>query len=260
MSYFLVFYSPELAYGPDECMGVDASLSHLSNSLDRVRDEPTSLIYAGRLVHGEVGESYLCTLAGPDGTTSDELCLRRSVSRVVGRTVGELEVFVDRIAAWFEATSAVQFHLPIRLAELVVDFIRDGTDHWHMIQVKGFRFSAASQEQVHRWHVRKTELREKRAEEGLAGQTSDAGSNTRENGGQNGGHPARAVARAKLPLPPASGAAMRQQLQEAGGVHCKLCGLSFTEGQMVRKTLSVGRLHSSEGAIVTYILVHSGAF
>lgn len=226
-------------------MGVDASMLHLSKSLHKARDEPTSLLYAGKLIHEEVGASYLCSLAGPDGTASDELCLRRSVSRVVGRTAGELEVYVDRLAAWFEATSAVQFQLPVRLSELVVDFIRDEEDNWYMTQVKGFRLSSDSQEYVHQWHIRREELRTQQENEALAELGSDAHNSVRV---PTASQPTRTASKSRPPLP-ASGAAMRQQLQEVGGVHCKLCGVSFTEGQMVRKKLSARKVLRSKGVV-----------
>lgn len=258
--------SPDLAYGPDECLDIVSSMAQVGRSLERARAEPTALLYAGRFMHGEVGSTYLCGLAGPDGSASDELCMRRSTSRVVGRAVGELEAHVDRLAAWFEATTAAQFQLPVRLSELVVDFIRDEDDHWYMIQVKGFKLSPESKDQVHQWRLRREELKAREEqEENYIGTSAGAGATNNPGGGMPGGiatsnnrsttNTGTSASRAMLPV---SGEAMRQQLEEAGGVHCRLCGMSFTEGQMVRVKLSASKQLGAQGTYVYVYICLSG--
>ena len=93
------------------------------------------------------------------------------VSKVIGNTIEELEGLTDRLAIWIESAMAHKENLSIQFSELVVDFIRDEYDQWHMIQVslivlychiisdgivhvvqlKGFRVTTVAKNNIQRW-------------------------------------------------------------------------------------------------------------
>ena len=57
------------------------------------------------------------------------------MTKVIGRVADELDPTLDKLASWIENAVAHKETLSIQLTDLVVDFIRDDCDRWHMIQV-----------------------------------------------------------------------------------------------------------------------------
>lgn len=54
---------------------------------------------------------------------------------MIGRVAEELDTSMDKIALWMESAVGHKENLSLQLSDLVVDFIRDDCDRWHMLQV-----------------------------------------------------------------------------------------------------------------------------
>lgn len=63
------------------------------------------------------------------------IVLQVIVTKVIGRVADELDPTIDKLVSWMENAVAHKENLSIQLTDLVVDFIRDDFDRWHMIQV-----------------------------------------------------------------------------------------------------------------------------
>jgi hypothetical protein len=206
--------------GDDAAFVDEIEKSLKMSSLDRA-----TIIHHGLNVHRRIGASYLCSLTDLDGSVSDKSCSRVVASKVIGGASSEdLEVLVDRLALWIEAAVQHKENLALHLSDLIVDFVRDDLDRWTMLQVKGFRLFPESVGSIQRWLKAKDAEAENEAAVDMNRKSDPAAAEAT----------APAPAPAAAPVPKAVQLVQaREKLEEARGVQCKLCGLSFVDGQTV---------------------------
>ena len=192
-------------------------------SVDLRAIERSDLLVAGSNISKSIGLSYSTSLSDPleNNTVTDKSCMRISATKLVG-TSEELELYNDRLAAWMEAAVLHKEHLSLQLSDIIVDFIRDDTDRYSMVQVKGFRLFPDSVGSVQRWLKQKDEQ--------LFDIKNDLTAPMEKNPDE-------------VPVPIAvqkqmAQTALREKLEDTRGVQCKLCGLSFVEGQTIRVPMS----------------------
>lgn len=192
-------------------------------SIDLRAIERSDLLVAGSNISRSIGLSYSTSLSEPteNNIVTDKSCLRISATKVVG-TSEELELYTDRLASWIEAAVLNKENLSLQLSDLVVDFIRDDADRYSMVQVKGFRLFPDSIGSVQRWLKQKDEQ--------IFDIKNDLAAPIEKNPDD-------------VPVPIAvqkqmAQTALREKLEDTRGVQCKLCGLSFVEGQTIRVPMS----------------------
>lgn len=103
------------------------------------------------------GHLNMCSLTNAEGVVTDAEMDHVTPFKMSPATLQDPEAYTERIVAFLQKHAEMREGLVISVTEIVCDFIKDDSDKWWFIQIKGLRLCRRSRQLIHRWIVRKAE-------------------------------------------------------------------------------------------------------
>ena len=157
------------------------------------------------------GHFNVCSLTNLDGVVTDIEMNKVTPFKMSPKTIEVPEIYTERIISYIQKFAETREGLYVNVTEIVCDFLKDDNDKWWFIQVKGLRLCRRSRQQIHRWKVKKFGHRNDLEDEEDDEETFQQ--------------------QYKRKIKEA-----REKAKENMDNQCKMCGIFYTEGELLSKS------------------------